>query len=217
LLHVDAVQAAGKIEIDMSTLGADVLTLSAHKLGGPKGVGAVVFGSGRIEVRERLIRGGGQEKGVRAGTENVAGIVGFGVAAEAARAEIAAEGGRQSALRDRLERDLLALSPETELFGQEAPRLPNTSCFATPQVKAENALIFLDLAGVSVSSGSACSSGKVRASHVLAAMGVPVDLASGALRISLGRDTSAADIDAFLAAYTRVLVALTDRKAEAAA
>ena len=217
LLHVDAVQAAGKIEIDMSTLGADVLTLSAHKLGGPKGVGAVVFGSGRIEVRERLIRGGGQEKGVRAGTENVAGIAGFGVAAEAARAEIAAEGFRQSALRDRLERDLLALSPETELFGQEAPRLPNTSCFATPQVKAENALIFLDLAGVSVSSGSACSSGKVRVSHVLAAMGVPVDLASGALRISLGRDTSAADIDAFLAAYTRVLVALTDRKAEAAA
>jgi cysteine desulfurase len=217
LLHVDAVQAAGKVDIDMTTLGADVLTLSAHKLGGPKGVGAVVFGSGRIEVRERLIRGGGQEKGARAGTENVAGIVGFGVAAAAARAELAAESLHQSALRDRLERDLLALAPGTILFGSAAARLPNTSCFATPQVKAEYALIFLDLAGVSASSGSACSSGKVRASHVLAAMGVPADLAAGALRVSLGRGTTAADIDVFLAAYTRVLMALTDRKAEAAA
>jgi cysteine desulfurase len=217
LLHVDAVQAAGKVAIDISTLGVDVLTLSAHKLGGPKGVGAVVFGSGRIEVRERLIRGGGQEKGARAGTENVAGIVGFGVAAEAARAELADEGSRQATLRDALEAELRALSPETSVFGAGAPRLPNTSCFATPQVRAESALISMDLAGVSVSSGSACSSGKVRPSHVLAAMGVSADLAAGAIRISLGRTTTEAETNHFLAAYAKVLAGLSNRRAQAAA
>lgn len=217
LLHVDAVQAAGKIAIDMTTLGVDVLTLSAHKLGGPKGVGAVVFGSDRIEVRERLIRGGGQEKGARAGTENVAGIVGFGVAAGLALAELGHEAGRLAALRDTLEARISALSPETVIFGAGSLRLPNTSCFATPQVRAENALISIDLAGVSISSGSACSSGKVRASHVLEAMGVPADLAQGALRVSLGRTTTEAETNHFLAAYTQVLAALSHRKAQAAA
>lgn len=217
LLHVDAVQAAGKVAIDMSTLGVDVLTISAHKLGGPKGVGATVFGSDRIEVRERLIRGGGQEKGARAGTENVAGIVGFGVAAELALADLASEAARLAGLRDALELRLKALSPETLIFGAGASRLPNTSCFATPQVRAENALILMDLAGVSVSSGSACSSGKVKPSHVLAAMGIAPGLAEGAIRVSLGRSTTEAETNHFLAAYAKVLAAQVNRKARAAA
>jgi cysteine desulfurase len=217
LLHVDAVQAAGKVAIDMTTLGVDVLTISAHKLGGPKGVGAVVFGSDRIEVRERLIRGGGQEKGARAGTENVAGIVGFGTAAELALAERGAEAIRLAVLRDDLEARLLAMSPETVIFANGAPRLPNTSCFATPQVRAENALISMDLAGVSISSGSACSSGKVKPSHVLAAMGVLQDLAQSAIRVSLGRTTTEAETNHFLAAYAKVVAALSHRKAQAAA
>ena len=217
LLHVDAVQAAGKIMIDMSTLGADVLTLSGHKIGGPKGVGAVVFGSDRIEVRDRLIRGGGQEKGARAGTENVAGIVGFGIAAMAALDEMTGEAERQSILRDQLEVGLQAQSPETVIFGSSAPRLPNTSCFATPQVRAENALILLDLAGVSVSSGSACSSGKVKPSHVLAAMAVPPDMASAAIRVSLGRMSTDVDVARFLSAYANVLAGVNSRKAQAAA
>lgn len=217
LLHVDAVQAAGKITIDMSTLGVDALTLSAHKLGGPKGVGAVVFGSGRITVSDRLIRGGGQEKGARAGTENVPGIVGFGVASELACAQIEAEAERQGRLRDGLEAALGAMAPDTVIFGAAAPRLANTSCFATPQVRADNALILLDLAGVSVSSGSACSSGKVRQSHVLAAMGVEPELAAGAIRVSLGLGTAEVDIERFLAAYARVLAAASQKRAQAAA
>ncbi len=217
LLHIDAVQAAGKIVIDMTTLGADVLTLSAHKISGPKGVGAVVFGSDRIEVRDRMMRGGGQEKGARAGTENVSGIVGFGVAAVAALEELALEAARQSALRDRLEAGLVAQSPETMIFGASAPRLPNTSCFATPQVRAENALILLDLAGVSVSSGSACSSGKVKPSHVLAAMAVPPDMASAAIRVSFGRTSHDGDVARFLTAYANVLAGVNTRRAQAAA
>lgn len=217
LLHVDAVQAAGKLPIDMTTLGVDVLTISGHKLGGPKGVGAVIFGSDRIEVRDRLIRGGGQEKAARAGTENVPGIVGFGVAAALAKQELAPEAIRQAALRGRLEAGLLALAPDTVIFGAAAPRLPNTSCFATPGVRAETALISLDLSGVSASSGSACSSGKVRASHVLSAMGVPAALAGGALRVSVGRTTTEAHIEHFIAAYAKALAALSGRRAQAAA
>lgn len=217
LLHVDAVQAAGKIAIDMSTLGADVLTLSAHKLGGPKGVGAAVFGSGRVMVQDRLIRGGGQENGARAGTENVAGIVGFGVAADAAWEELQPEAVRLAALRDGLERALLASCDDVVIFGSRAPRLPNTSCFAAPGIRAENAMILMDLAGVSVSSGSACSSGKVRQSHVLAAMGTMPDLAAGALRISLGRLTGQIDIERFLAAWRRLVEARTEHRGQAAA
>ncbi|MCX7325750.1 MAG: cysteine desulfurase family protein [Hyphomicrobiales bacterium] len=216
LLHVDAVQAAGKIGIDMTTLGADVLTLSAHKLGGPKGVGAVIFGSDRIEVRDRLIRGGGQEKGARAGTENVAGNAGFGAAAELALAELEAEAPRQRAMRDWFETELRAKLPATTIFAADAPRLPNTSCFATPGVRAENALISIDLAGVSVSSGSACSSGKVRPSHVLQAMGVSPSLAGAALRVSLGRLTVEADLKRFLAAYAKHVSVVNFQKAEAA-
>lgn len=217
LVHSDAVQAAGKIAVDIEALGVDVLTLSAHKLGGPKGVGAIVFRTGALELADKLLRGGGQERGWRAGTENVPGIVGFGVAAGLAVQAIATEGLRLAALRDTLEAGLLALSPQTTLFGLGAPRLPNTSAFATPGLSAETTLIKLDLAGVALSSGSACSSGKVRRSHVLTAMGVDPAMSAGALRASLGWTTCEADIDLFLAAYAKALAAIPDRSARAAA
>jgi cysteine desulfurase len=201
LLHVDAVQGAGRIACDIKVLGADLLTLSGHKLGGPKGVGALVRRSDAIAWPQPLIKGGGQERGARAGTENVAAIAGFGAAAAAAAHDLAVEGQRLTALRDRLEAALTAEFPQTVVFGREAERLPNTSLFALPGVKAETAVIGLDLAGVAVSSGAACSSGKVAASHVLAAMGAAGNLARGAVRVSLGYSTQEADIERFLAAW----------------
>ena len=200
-LHVDAVQTAGRIPCDIKALGADLLTLSGHKLGGPKGVGALVRASAVVDWPAPLIRGGGQERGTRAGTENVAAIAGFGAAAAAAAQDLAAEERRLAALRDRLEKELTAAFPQTVVFGRGAARLPNTTLFALPGVKAETAVIGLDLAGVAVSSGAACSSGKVAASHVLAAMGVPAPLARGAVRVSLGYATQEADIARFLAAW----------------
>lgn len=217
LMHSDAVQGAGKIAIDINSLGADVLTLSAHKLGGPKGVGAIVFRSGAYELADKPIRGGGQERGWRAGTENVPGIVGFGLAAEIAGEALAAEGERLSALRDRLEAGILALAPDSAIFGRGAERLPNTSAFTTPGIKAETALIMLDLAGVALSSGSACSSGKVRRSHVLDAMNIDPAMSAGALRASLGWTTCEADIDTFLAAYAKAVAANRSREIQAAA
>ncbi len=186
LLHVDAVQAAGRMACDINALGADLLTISGHKIGAPKGVGALI----RREpgFSDALIRGGGQERGVRAGTENVAGIVGFGAAAEAVRQSLQAERARMTALRDRLESGLRAASPVVVIFGAELERLPNTTLFALAGVKAETAVIALDLEGVAVSSGAACSSGKVQPSHVLAAMGVPQRLARGAVRVSSWSD-----------------------------
>jgi cysteine desulfurase len=217
LVHSDAVQAAGKIAIDINALGVDVLTLSAHKLGGPKGVGAIVFRTGALELADKPMRGGGQERGWRAGTENVPGISGFGVAAELAGATLAGEAARLASLRDALEAGLLALAPDTAIFGRCSPRLPNTSAFATPGVSAETMLIKLDLAGVALSSGSACSSGKVKASHVLAAMGVDPAMSAGALRASLGWTTCEGDIDKFLAAYAQALAATRGREVQAAA
>jgi cysteine desulfurase len=209
LLHVDAVQTAGRIACDSNALGADLLTVSGHKLGGPKGVGALVRRSGAIAWPAPLIRGGGQERGTRAGTENVAAIAGFGAAAAAAGREIAAEGRRLTALRDRLEAGLRAEFPATVIFGADAERLPNTSLFAFPAIKAETAVIGLDLAGVAVSSGAACSSGKVAPSHVLAAMGVPGALARGAVRVSLGYATQETDIERFLVAWRGVAETLS--------
>lgn len=217
LLHSDAVQAAGKIAIDIATLGADVLTLSAHKIGGPKGVGAIVFRTGALELADKPMRGGGQERGWRAGTENLPGIIGFGAAADVARELLTEEAERLAQLRDRLEAGLATLSPETAIFGQAAPRLPNTSAFATPGLKAETLLIKLDLAGAALSSGSACSSGKVKRSHVLDAMKVAPAMSAGALRASLGWTTCEADIDLFLAAYGKLVAADTNRSARAAA
>jgi cysteine desulfurase len=201
LLHVDAVQTAGRIPCDIKALGADLLTVSGHKLGGPKGVGALVRRSDAVSWPQPLIKGGGQERGTRAGTENVAAIAGFGAAATAAAQDLAAEGRRLAALRDRLEAGLTAQFPQTIFFGASAERLPNTTLFALPGVKAETAVIGLDLAGVAVSSGAACSSGKVAASHVLAAMGVSGTLARGAVRVSLGYTRHEADIERVLAAW----------------
>ncbi len=203
LLHVDAVQSAGKIPCDINDLGADLVTLSGHKLGGPKGVGALVLREG-LHIVAPLIRGGGQERGWRAGTENVAGIAGFGAAAAAARRNREAERRHVGALRDRLEAGLMAAFPRTTVFGATAERLPNTTLFAVPGAKAETAVIGLDLAGVAVSSGAACSSGKVAASHVLAAMGVAPALARGAVRVSLGYASAQSDVDGFLSAWIRV-------------
>jgi len=201
LLHVDAVQTAGRIACEIKALGADFLTVSGHKLGGPKGGGALVRRSDAVAWPAPLIKGGGQERGTRAGTENVAAIAGFGAAAATAARELAAEGRRVAALRDRLEARLKVELPQTVIFGVAAERLPNTTLFALPGIKAETAVIGLDLAGVAVSSGAACSSGKVAASHVLAAMGVPAPLARGAVRVSLGYASQEADIERFLVAW----------------
>lgn len=210
LLHVDAIQVAGRIPFDIGGSGADLVAVSAHKLGGPKGVGALIKRSADLHLVEPLLRGGGQERGARAGTENVAGIVGFGAAAASAMTTIRADGERTRALRDRLEA-ALAEGP-TVVFGRNAERLPNTSLFAAPGLRAETALINLDLAGFAVSSGSACSSGKVTASHVLAAMGVPDKLSSGAIRLSIGPSTSENDIDLFLKAWMKLVSGLSKGK-----
>ncbi len=198
-LHCDAVQAAGRLPVTLAGLGAATLSLSAHKLGGPAGVGALVLGEG-VEVAP-LIRGGGQERRRRAGTENVAGIAGFGAAAAAAAAEGIADQDRLAALRDGLERRIRLLCPDAEIFGAGADRLANTSCLTMPGVPAETQVIAFDLAGIAVSAGAACSSGKVAASRVLTAMGVAGDRAGTAIRVSLGAGTTAADIDAFVAAW----------------
>jgi cysteine desulfurase len=207
LLHVDAVQAAGRIPCDINALGADLLTLSGHKLGAPKGVGALIRRDAALRLADPLIKGGGQEHGLRAGTENVAGIAGFGAAAAAARNAPDADRTRMAALRDRLEQGLRAASPEVVIFGG-MERLPNTTLFARPRMKAETAIIAFDLEGIAVSSGAACSSGKVQPSHVLAAMGVPPRLAAGAIRVSLGPTTTETEIDRFVEAWIRVSGAL---------
>jgi len=209
LLHVDAVQAAGRIDCDIAALGADLLTLSAHKIGGPKGVGALVRSSDDIHLAEPLIRGGGQERGLRAGTENVAGIAAFGAAAAVARRERAAETGHMVALRDLLETGLREISQRATIFGASAERLPNTTLFAAPGMKAETAVIAFDLEGIAVSSGAACSSGKVQASYVLAAMGVSPPLTRGAVRVSLGWSTTAADIEKLLGAWRKLATTLS--------
>jgi cysteine desulfurase len=202
LLHVDAVQAFGKIPFDMSELGADLLTLSAHKIGGPKGVGALILTEG-LTGPEPLLRGGGQELSRRAGTENVAGIAGFGAAVTAAMAQLPAESDRLQVLQRRLE-DGLRLTPGTIVFSSSAHRLPNTTLFTAPGLRAETAVIGFDLAGIAVSSGSACSSGKVQPSHVLEAMGFDRDIAQGAVRLSMGWSTQDADVDRCLEAWRKL-------------
>lgn len=197
LLHIDAVQAAGRLPLAFEVLGCDALTLSAHKLGGPGGVGALVLAPGRAGPDIAMIRGGAQEGRRRAGTENVAGIVGFGLAAETAMRDLARQVSRLRALRDQAEAEIRRIAPDAVIFGEAAPRLPNTVAFAVPGLSAETALASLDLDGVAVSSGSACQSGKVGRSHVLAAMGVPSDLASGAIRISFGWSSCDEDVIRF--------------------
>lgn len=201
MLHVDAVQAAGRIAIDFSAAPIRTLSLSSHKMGGPKGVGALVVRD-RIDLVP-LIRGGGQERRRRAGTENVAGIAGFGAAALAAREQLARIGDI-ARLRDKLEAEVRAMTPEAVIIGQDGPRLANTSAIALPGRLAETMVIRLDLAGIAVSAGSACSSGKVGASHVLEAMGLPAEISRSAIRVSLGAQTREQDIAAFLAAWKAI-------------
>ena len=197
----DAVQLAGRSDFSLAALGADALALSAHKIGGPRGAGALVVANAEIGLGEPLIRGGGQERGVRAGTESVATIAGFGAAVRAVLGEAPSERRRLLGLRDRLAERVRQTVPEAVVFGAAAPRLPNTLCFAAPGVEAATLMIALDLAGVAVSSGAACSSGKVTPSHVLAAMGVAPGLARGAIRLSLGWGSSEIDVERFGAAF----------------
>lgn len=202
LLHVDAVQAAGKIDLTQLWPHADMMSLSAHKIGGGRGVGALIVRDG-LPTRP-LIAGGGQELRRRGGTENVAGIAAFGVAARLAAEEI----GAQDAVarrRDRLEAEMRTLQPAVKIYGANVGRLPNTTCAAVPGVPAEVLLMRLDLAGIAVSAGSACSSGKVAASPVLSAMGVPEAEARCAIRISQGLYTTDGDIDRFLAAWQQTV------------
>ena len=199
LMHVDAIQGFGKFSFNINGLNTDLVTLSAHKVGGPKGVGALVLAEG-ITGLEPLLRGGGQELNRRAGTENVAGIAGFGAAAKATLDALETETNRLEALRERLERGLRQ-TPGAIIFSDTARRLPNTTLFTVPGLRAETAVIGFDLAGIAVSSGSACSSGKVQRSHVLQAMGFGPELAQGAVRLSLGWSTGDADIDRCLEAW----------------
>lgn len=200
-VHTDAVQAAGRMAIDFAALGVDTLALSAHKLGGPKGIGALVIRD-HIDLVP-LLRGGGQERRRRAGTENVAAIAGFGAAAEAALRDLQAAPAIR-ALRDEFEADVKRINPDVVIISEGAARLGNTTALALPGKLAETLVIRLDLAGIAVSAGSACSSGKVGASHVLEAMGLGHDIAAGTIRISLGPATTKDDIAAFLAAWTTI-------------
>ena len=202
LMHVDAIQAFGKISFNINALNADLVTLSAHKIGGPKGAGALVLAEGLTGL-EPLLRGGGQELSRRAGTENVAGIAGFGAAVKAALEALETDTNRLQALRDKLESGLRQ-TPGAIIFSDAARRLPNTTLFTVPGLRAETAVIGFDLAGVAVSSGSACSSGKVQPSHVLQAMGFGPELAQGAVRLSLGWSTGDADIDLCLEAWRKL-------------
>jgi cysteine desulfurase len=204
-LFCDAVQMAGRMACDIAALGADALMLSAHKMGGLKGAGALIVARAGVSLGTPLMRGGGQERGGRAGTESVATIAAFGAAARACMAELDAEPTRLTKLRDRLTAAVRAVAEDTVVFAETAPRLPNTVCFAVPGVEAATLMIALDLAGAAVSSGSACSSGKIAPSHVLAAMGVRPELARGAIRLSLGWASTETDVERFAAAFASVM------------
>ncbi|MEJ0012589.1 MAG: cysteine desulfurase family protein [Bauldia sp.] len=206
-VHTDAVQAAGRIPVDIAALGVDVLTLSAHKIGGPQGAGAIVRATDAWSFAP-LMTGGGQEKRQRAGTENVAAVAGFGAAAK-----VAAPLPEWRVWRDRL---AAMVGPSATVFSANVERLPQTLCFAVPGLPAETLLIALDLAGIAVSSGSACSSGKVSPSHVLAAMNVPAALAKCAIRISLGWASTEADLDSFATAWRHVVSHLAPGTIQAA-
>lgn len=203
-LHVDAVQAAGKINIDSSALGADSLAISAHKIGGPKGVGALIRHNSSMPEPMAIIVGGGQERRRRAGTENVLGIAGFGAAA-ANVSGFLDEMDNISSLRGWFETEMRAISPDVTIFGEGAERLANTSCFGLTGVSAETAVIKFDLGGISIGSGSACSSGKVAPSHVLAAMGADSIISRSALRVSFGQQSRKADAQAALNIWNEIV------------
>ena len=199
LLLVDAAQAFGRIAVNIADLDASYLVVSSHKLGGPPGAGALVLAPGAPFATARF--GGGQERGRRPGTENMPAVAGFAVAAEWALCDLDADAKRLAAMRDRFE---AGLPRDAVIFGADAPRLPNTSNFALPGLSAETAVIAMDLEGVAISSGAACSSGKVRSSRVLAAMGVAPELARGALRVSFGHESKESDVDEALHALAKI-------------
>jgi len=203
VFHTDAVQSAGKIPVQVKALGVDLLSLSAHKMNGPKGTGALWMRRGLRLVP--LMTGGRHERGRRAGTENVAGIVGCGVAATLSAEKMVAEGARLAALRDRLERDVVRLVPGTAVNGGESARVPNTTNISFERVEAESLLIALDLEGIAVSTGSACSSGTLEPSHVLKAMGFPAHRTQNSIRFSLGMGSTDADVDRVLEVLPRVV------------
>jgi cysteine desulfurase len=215
VLHVDAVQGAGRIDCSIAQLGADLVSISAHKLGGPQGAGALIR-RGDIHISEPLIKGGGQERGTRAGTENVAAMAGFGASCAAANTARQADAVRITRLRDKFEAGLKAATPQAVIFSANAPRLPNTTLFGVAGMRAETAIISFDLNGMAVSSGSACSSGKVQASVVLAAMGVEPALAGGAVRVSMGWTTTETEVESLLNAWRNVISSLLKTHANVA-
>lgn len=214
LVHTDAVQAAGRIALSLPELGVDLMSLSAHKLGGAPGAGALVVADPNLRPAP-VFAGGAQERGRRAGSENVPAIAAFGAAALAATASVDADAVRINGLRERLEDALRCEFPELVLLVGDVDRLPNTSCLALPGVPAETIVIALDLAGVAASAGAACSSGKVAASHVLGAMGVPERIARSAIRLSFGWSSGEEDVDRALGVFRRVLPGLLRRRAAA--
>jgi cysteine desulfurase len=209
LLHVDAVQAFGKIPFDIMSLNSDLLSISAHKIGGPTGIGALILAPNQIGPHA-LIRGGGQERGRRAGTENVPAIAGFGAAVKAALAARTNDMARIEILRNRLEEGLRQTQGSV-IFSHDVARLPNTTLFGVPALKAETTVVRFDLEGIAVSSGSACSSGKVQSSHVLEAMGYGPELLRSAIRFSLGWETTDADVDRAIKAWRKLSGALVKR------
>jgi cysteine desulfurase len=211
-VHTDAVQALGKIKVDFTALGVHAMTVSSHKIGGPLGAGALVLNK-RVDIQP-LLYGGGQEKGLRSGTENIAAIVGFGAACELATQSLSDFGAHTEMLRNQLEAGLASLN--AVIFGQQAKRLPNTSFFAFNNIDGETLVTALDKLGFAVASGSACSSASSEPSHVLLAMGVDADTARGAIRVSFNVDNTAVQVSEFLIALKRALQELRQMTAVAA-
>ena len=205
VVHTDAVQALGNIDVDVPSWGVDLAAFAAHKLGGPKGVGALYVRAGTPV--EALIHGGGQERGLRSGTLNVASIAGFGVAAEIAAAEVEVKGDRLRALRDRLLEGIRAAVGDVRVNGSLDQRIPGNLNISVPHTEGETLILLLDRAGIAASSGSACASGAIDPSHVLSAIGVPKDIAIGSLRLSLGRSSTDEDVDAVLRELPAIVTA----------
>ena len=216
MLHSDAVQVAGRVPFDLVASGVDLISVSSHKLGGPQGAGALIVRNEDLRIPP-LICGGGQERGTRAGTENVPAIAGFGAAAQEAQRALSSEERRLAALRDTAETGIKTVADDVIVFSAGAERLPNTLCFAVPGIAAETAIIAFDLEGVALSAGAACSSGKVGPSEVLRAMRVAPEAAKGAMRVSIGWDTNESDISRFLDVWKRVYLNLGRRTRERAA